>query len=274
MKHLHFRLRFFLAALMLILSLSILGFMRVEGLSVIDAFYFSMVTITTVGYGDIHPLTQTGKMMAVLLILLGTGTFLGLVANATEIMLSRREIQAHRRKLHLIIGVYFSEVGTRLLALCAQADPHRNQFCEELSINQGWTDQQFLQAARKIKDCIFQVELDRIDLPELQVFLAAQRRSLVDLLENPITLEHENFTEHLQAVFHLNEEMGVRPPGFDNLPLPDRKHLTGDINRAYGSLVGQWVSYMFYLKRHYPYLYSLGVRTNPFNPKASPMLHE
>ena len=130
-----------------------------------------------------------------------------------------------------------------------------------------------MRAAKKIKECVFQVELERIALPELQAFLANQRRSLVDLLENPITLEHEHFTEHLQAVFHLNEELGVRLD-FAALPPADRKHLTGDINRAYGSLVGQWVSYMLYIKQHYPYLYSLGVRTNPFNPKASPMLHE
>ncbi|MFA6466205.1 MAG: potassium channel family protein, partial [Desulfurivibrionaceae bacterium] len=120
MNHLHSRLRFFIATIVLVLILSTITFMRVEGLSAIDAFYFSMVTIATVGYGDIHPLTPMGKMLTIVLILLGTGAFLGVVANATEIMLSRREIQTHRRKLHLIIGVYFSEVGTRLLALCAR----------------------------------------------------------------------------------------------------------------------------------------------------------
>ena len=104
-------------------------------------------------------------------------------------------------------------------------------------------------------------------------FLAAQRRTLVSLLENPILLEHENFTEHLQAIFHVNEELGARP-NFDHLPQPDRKHLTGDINRAYGSLVGQWLGYMLYLQQHYPYLFSLAVRTNPFNPEATATLYE
>jgi len=273
MKHLHFRLRFFLAALILIMIFGSVGFMHTEHLSLLDAFYFNIVTITTVGYGDIHPVTPTGKMLAVALILMGTGTFLGVIANATEIMLSRHESQARHRKLHLIIGIYFSEVGTRFLSLCAQADPQRAQFCTGLAITTNWTNQQFSQARKKIQDCTFHVELDRIDLPELQAFLAAQRRTLVTLLENPILLEHENFTEHLQAVFHLNEELGARP-GFDHLPQPDRKHLTGDINRAYGSLVGQWLSYMLYLKQHYPCLYSLSVRTNPFNPEASATLYE
>lgn len=273
MNHISFRLRFFLAAVLLVMVMGTIAMMLVEHLALVDAFYYTVVTIATVGYGDITPSTTTGKLLAILLILLGTGTFLGVVANATEIMLNRRERQAHERKMHLLIGVYFSEVGTRLLALCAEADPHHDQFCEELSINQAWTDQQFQQAARKIRECVFQVELDRINLVGLRDFLAAQRRSLVDLLENPITLEHENFTEHLLAVFHVNEELAARP-NFDNLPRADHKHLTGDVNRAYGSLVGQWLGYIFYLKQNYPYLYSLAVRTNPFNPKATATLYQ
>jgi hypothetical protein len=34
-------------------------------------------------------------------------------------------------------------------------------------------------------------------------------------------------------------------------------------------LIGVWLEYMKHLSRHYPYLYSLAIRTNPFNPNAS-----
>jgi hypothetical protein len=48
------------------------------------------------------------------------------------------------------------------------------------------------------------------------------------------------------------------------------EHLNFDIKRAYILLVNEWLSYMKHLKEDYPYLYSLAVRTNPFNknPKA------
>ncbi|HIJ89842.1 MAG: potassium channel family protein [Desulfobulbaceae bacterium] len=268
MNHLHFRLRFFLAALVLVVISGTFAFMHTENLSLADAFYFNIVTIATVGYGDIHPVTQTGKMLTVTLILLGTGAFLGVVAYATEIMLSRHELQARHKKMHLIIGVYFSEVGTRLLAICAQADPSLAQLREHLTIKEHWTERDFKQADKGIRPHVFTVDVTKVDLTRLHDFLASQRQSLVSLLENPITLEQENFTEHLQAVFHLTEELSARTDLL-NIPPPDHNHLNGDLNRAYNSLVRQWLPYAAYLRHNYPYLYSLSVRTNPFNPEAS-----
>ena len=46
-------------------------------------------------------------------------------------------------------------------------------------------------------------------------------------------------------------------------------HIAGDIKRAYGMLVAEWVAYMEHLKEYYPYLFSLAVRVNPFNAEAS-----
>jgi hypothetical protein len=67
-----------------------------------------------------------------------------------------------------------------------------------------------------------------------------ERDFLVRLLENPILLEHESFTELLRAVFHLTEELAARED-LGNLPDSDYKHLAGDIKRAYVLLVHQWL---------------------------------
>lgn len=44
-----------------------------EKLSIFDAFYLIVITLATVGYGDIHPVTQTGKIIIMLLIVFGVG---------------------------------------------------------------------------------------------------------------------------------------------------------------------------------------------------------
>jgi hypothetical protein len=93
----------------------------------------------------------------------------------------------------------------------------------------------------------------------------------VRLLENPTLLEHESFTDLLRAVFHLTEELAYRED-LSRSPTSDRAHIAGDINRAYHLLVHQWVDYMEYLKMNYPYLFSLAMRTNPFDREASPIV--
>jgi hypothetical protein len=44
------------------------------------------------------------------------------------------------------------------------------------------------------------------------------------------------------------------------------------MNRVYGLLVREWLSYMQHLKGTYPYLFSLAMRTNPFDSQASPVV--
>jgi len=46
------------------------------------------------------------------------------------------------------------------------------------------------------------------------------------------------------------------------------------MNRVYSQLARQWLGYMEHLKGSYPYLYSLALRTNPFNRIASPVVRE
>ncbi len=51
----------------------------IERLSWIDALYFSVITLTTVGYGDISPQTNIGKLFTILYILIGLGIIFGFI---------------------------------------------------------------------------------------------------------------------------------------------------------------------------------------------------
>ena len=67
-----------LALLMLaaILVGGVLGYMVIEGWSFWDAFYMTVITVTTVGYREIHPLSRVGEVFTVVLLLVGVGTAL------------------------------------------------------------------------------------------------------------------------------------------------------------------------------------------------------
>jgi len=266
-----FRLTINLIIFLAVLVAGTVVFMLVENRSFIDAFYYIIVTMATVGYGDIVPTTPAGKIIAILLIVTGVGTFLGVIANATELMLSRREKLARMKKLNMVIGVFFSEVGNRLIRIFAQADPRFEEIQKGLIITEKWTHQDFLAVSEHLKGLKYGVEIAHMDLAGLKDFLLKQRDFLVRLLENPTLLEHEYFTDLLRAVFHLTEELAYRED-LSQQPGTDRVHIAGDINRAYHLLVHQWVDYMEYLKANYPYLFSLAMRTNPFDRQASPIV--
>lgn len=64
---------------------------QVENLSWLDSFYFTIVTLTTVGYGDIAPTTAAGKVFTSMYLLIGIGL---LVAFATRIAARMIEARA------------------------------------------------------------------------------------------------------------------------------------------------------------------------------------
>ena len=71
----------------------------------------------------------------------------------------------------------------------------------------------------------------------------------------------------------MTEELEVRN-NFSNIAVPDNKHLLGDLKRVYGQLTKHWLKYMEHLKKDYPYLYSLSLRTNPFDWNSSPFVQD
>jgi len=272
MESLKLRFRVFSIIFITVIVLSVLGFMMIEGLSLVDALYLSVVTMATVGYGDIHPVTLAGKFFAMVVIVMGVGTFLGVIANATEMMLSKREKKARLEKVNMIIGVFFSGIGTQLLIDFSTVDPQLTNIRKDLLVTDGWSEQDFIKKGRSLENYEYAIEIHRFDLHPLRLFLAGQRDFLLRLLENPSLLEHESFTQLLLAVFHLMEELTCRT-NLTGLPESDLAHIKGDIKRAYSLLVKEWLNYMKHLKNQYPYLFSLALRTNPFDQGASPVIH-
>jgi len=271
MNAIRLRLRISLAILLTVVVLGSIGFALIERVPLGDAFYFTIVTVATVGYGDVHPTTGAGKALAVGIILTGVGTFVGVIGNAIEMMLARREHGARMEKLNMVIGAFFSEVGTALLAIFARASADAARIRAELLVSPKWTDEEFARVRASLQGLDYSLRLDAIDLSGLTALLASKREFLVRLLENPVLIEHEQFTGILWAVFHLTEELGYRRDT-SQLPASDRDHLAGDAKRAYSLLVIQWLDYVKHLKARYPYLFSLAVRTNPFDETASPVI--
>lgn len=143
---------------------------------------------------------------------------------------------------------------------------------QNLLVAQNWPRERFALASQHIKQSEPEMNSQNGDLDALRRLLVAERGFLLRLLENPNLLEYESFTDMLWAVFHLMDELSHHGD-LRALPPADYVHLSFDMKRAYRALIVEWLGYMRHLQEQYPYLFSLALRTNPFDRSASVVIN-
>lgn len=118
------------ASLAALLVLGSLGYVIIEGWSFFDALYMTVTTLTTVGYGEIHPMDQAGRAYTMVLILAGVGVMLYIVGALARVVvegeiqeaLGKRKIRRHVQKLkdhYVICG--FGRLGKIIARQLSQA---------------------------------------------------------------------------------------------------------------------------------------------------------
>ena len=183
-------------------------------------------------------------------------------------VISDREKRNIMSKLNMVIGAFFTRMGSESLKALSDFDTNSKHIARHLVIENDWSAEHFVQIRKVMTKHDYQIDTAAGDLKGLKNLLLEHEDFVLRLLENPNLLEHETFTELLWAVSHLSEELSHRNH-LDDLGTKDAEHLAGDIKRAYRLLMREWLVYMEHLKKEYPYLFSLALRTNPFDPDAT-----
>ncbi len=195
-----------------------------------------------------------------------------LVVLLIERILARKEKQALMKKLNMVIGSFFSEVGLKLLNKFNIFVENSEHLAEKLKVTQEWDKKDFDRAMSAAKKFKYKINMDKEKLCELRDYLVNKRPFLLRMLENPYLLEHDDFTDLLWAVFHLSEELEFRGDKLKSLPGKDYEHLANDLKRAYSQITTAWISYLKHMKKSYPFLFSLASRINPMDPQANPVI--
>ncbi len=93
--------RKFQLALLVLLLLAVLGttgYMLLEGMRPIDAVYMTVITLATVGYGEVQPLSEAGRVFTSAFILLGVGTSAWAISAGVEVLLGENLWNSVRKR--------------------------------------------------------------------------------------------------------------------------------------------------------------------------------
>lgn len=81
------KLKIALGALLVVILIGTLGYSLIEGWNILDSLYMSVITISTVGFQEVHQLSSTGRVFTIFFIIFGVGTTLYAVGAAAQLML-------------------------------------------------------------------------------------------------------------------------------------------------------------------------------------------
>lgn len=117
----------YILATVLLISFGTVGYMAIEGWRFMDALYMTIITLTTVGYGEVNTVGEVGRLFTVALLLIGVSFFVFVTSNIIQflvegrirLVLGRRKLDTQINKLsdHFIICGYgrIGRVLTRYL---------------------------------------------------------------------------------------------------------------------------------------------------------------
>jgi len=171
-----------------------------------------------------------------------------------ERLIDYKAKQERMEKLSMLIGLFFTEVGYKLMRLIIKADKGgKNSITSFNNLDD---------VKNQVEKHNYTIDMKDIDLDEIKDVLLENSNLLVNLISNENITEHEIFTDLLMSVIHLRDEIIFYKNDKNNQL--DISHLEKDILRVYDNIAMQWVDYLKYLNKSYPFLYNNAIRLNPF----------
>jgi hypothetical protein len=195
-----------------------------------------------------------------------------IVAFLLDEIIEKKEKEAMLEKLDMLMSTFFSEVGNELISQLSSANKYKAS-TENLKSIKDWDEKDYDNKLAELKDSNIDFSADippeqrEEFLNDLGTFLTDKREFIINMINNPNLLEKEEFTGLINAILHLDEELEHRKD-LTKVTDADFAHLNGDMQRVYNKLVHEWVYYLKYLYKHYPYMIALIIRTNPFDEDA------
>ncbi len=190
-----------------------------------------------------------------------------LVSIVLNSLMVRRSKKERKQKLNIVVGSFFGEIGKDLLRYLSKYDPEAQELAKDMLNLENKSTNELEALEEKIKDRVFKINMEKINLYELRKFLMENKEFVISLLDNPVIIEHETFTDLLWNVLHVSEEL-KRIINFDTISVEEYEDIKGDLEKLYALLSYEWLKYISYLHEAYPHIFQYEAKTAPFIPHA------
>lgn len=154
-----------------LLAVGTTGYMWVEGWSFGDAFFMTVITLSTVGYGETHPLSSAGRAFTALLILSGVFSFAAAATSALrgfvsgELVRSLRERRRERRMHQLSDHVVVCGYGRMGRLVCRELRERKLPFVvvdrEEAKVSRELPDALVIEGDATQEECLRRAGIER-----------------------------------------------------------------------------------------------------------------
>ncbi len=152
-------------ALLLVILVGTVGYGLLEGMSWLDGLYMTFITLTTIGFGEVNPLSGAGKVFTIGISIFGIGIVAFMATRTAQVLVRYQRLQQRfmTRKIARLDGHYvvcgYGRLGRRIAADLADAgldfvvienDPERVEEIEDagwLVIEGDAEDEDVLQSA-------------------------------------------------------------------------------------------------------------------------------
>jgi voltage-gated potassium channel len=107
--------------LAVLFSAGITGYMTIEGWSAMDAFYMTFITLTTIGFAEVAPLSDAGKLFTIGISIFGIGTVAYIATRAVQVLVTTHRFRGRfmQRQLDRLDGHYivcgYGRLGSRIV---------------------------------------------------------------------------------------------------------------------------------------------------------------